>query len=660
MPPDMIKFLLVDDVDENLLALEGLLRREGLEILKANSGTEALELLLVHEVALAILDVQMPGMDGFELAEIMRSTSRTGCVPIIFLTAGGIDENRRFRGYETGAVDFLFKPVEPHVLRSKADVFFDLYQQRQEVGRQRDELRVLLATNAQLLNQTRQNAEALKQSQSELQKINDNTPDIIVRFDHRLRQVYVNKAASSLFSLPTESILGKTMGQLGFPNSFCNVIENAVRDVFESRTVCHVEVTRETEAGTQFFSSRLMPELSDDGAKVEHVLSVTHDITDRKHAEEVLKEADRRKDEFIATLAHELRNPLAPIRNAIELLKLHTHTESGDLNTIRELMDRQVHHLTRLVDDLLEISRITQGKLELRKDRILLTGVVENAIESARPIIESASHTFALSVPKEPIWLDADATRLSQVFTNLLNNSAKYTPKGGKIWMNVRQYGSEVEIAVSDNGIGIPTEHLGRVFKMFSQVTPAIERSQGGLGIGLALVKGLVELHDGYIEAFSGGEGQGSKFVVRLPVSKSDSLEEGQSIDLQSDSTDHNPFKVLVVDDNCDAANSLAMLLQLLGHETMVSHDPIEALAIAEYSRPQLILLDIGLPRVSGYEVARRIRSQNWGKKVTLIAQSGWGQEEDKQRANDAGFDHHMTKPIDHKHLTDLLNSIYH
>src|ERR1700761_9316125 len=338
-----VSFLLVDDLEENLLSLEALLRRDGLVLLKARSGEEALELLLTHDVALALVDVQMPGLDGFELAELMRGNERTRRIPIIFVTAGNADAQRRFRGYEAGAVDFIYKPIEAEVLRSKADVFFELFRQRQQIAAQRDAL----------------------QSQAE-----------------------------------------------------------------------------------------------------------------------ALKEADVRKDEFLATLAHELRNPLAPLRHGLDVLR--RRPEGPESVEIRDIMDRQLVHLVRLIDDLLDVSRVTQGKIELRKTRIQAADVLHAALEASRPLIDSAKHSLTIEAPLEPVWLDADLTRLAQVVGNLLNNAAKYTPERGSIDLSLWTDGDAVVIAVSDNGVGIPAEMQSKVFELFAQVENHTDRARGGLGIGLA------------------------------------------------------------------------------------------------------------------------------------------------------------------------------
>ncbi|PHY14117.1 hybrid sensor histidine kinase/response regulator [Caulobacter sp. B11] len=370
-----INFLLVDDLEENLLALEALLQRDGLTCLKARSGEEALELLLVHDVALALLDVQMPGMDGFQLAEYIRGNARARHIPIIFVTAGSADLQRRFRGYEAGAVDFIHKPIEPTVLRSKANVFFDLHQQRQQIQRQRDELEL---------------------------------------------------------------------------------------------------------------------------------------------AAEALRRADRHKDSFLAVLAHELRNPVAALSGGFHLLNKDISPERAA--DIRNRMDRMLTHLSHLVDDLLDASRVSQGKIALKTERVELGEVLRSAIDASQHNLDAGGHRFITDLPSEPVWLWADHTRLAQIVSNLLNNAAKYTPAGGTVSLSARALDDAVTISVSDTGVGIPVDMQSKIFEIFAQVEAHLAKAQGGLGIGLALVRQLVTLHGGTIEVESAGPNLGSVFTVRLPL----------------------------------------------------------------------------------------------------------------------------------------------
>ncbi len=390
---------------------------------------------------------------------------------------------------------------------------------------------------------------------------------------------------------------------------------------------------------------------------VSGILTQGVDQTDRKRAEEALREADRRKEEFLALLAHELRNPLAPLRNGLHVMRL----AGGDARAIAEaraMMERQLGHMVRLIDDLLDISRISQNKIELRRARVLLGEIINYALESARPAIEAGGHDLAVSMPTEPVWLDADLTRLAQVFSNLLTNSAKYTEPGGRIWLTAVAGGGQVVITIRDTGMGIPAGALPRLFEMFSQVDRNKESASDGLGIGLALVKGLVEMHGGTVWAESGGAGQGSTFTVRLPAL-------GSRVQVPSGTpSDQEPRvrgpgqRILVVDDHRDAARSMARVLTLLGNEVRTAHDGIAAVAAAEEFRPELILMDVGMPRLNGYEATRRIRQQPWGRSITIMALTGWGQEADRVQSREAGCDGHLVKPVNlfdlERHLSEL------
>lgn len=521
-----VHILLVDDLRENLFALDALLRREGLNLLKAASGEEALELLLTTDVALALIDIQMPEMDGFELAEYMRGMERTRRVPIIFLTAGASDNRRRFRGYEAGAVDFLQKPLEPDILRSKVDVFVELYEQRQEVASQRDELEAAVQENRRLLAESRSQSEALR-------------------------------------------------------------------------------------------------------------------------------EADRHKDEFLATLAHELRNPLAPIKNALSIMRVGGANDPA-IAGVCSMLERQVDHMVRLVDDLMEMSRISRGVIELRRERIDLSTIIQNSIETSRPLIDAGGHVLDVHLPEHSIELNGDKVRLAQVFSNLLNNAAKYTDRGGVISLDAEVEGDEIVVSVRDNGIGISSHALSKVFDMFMQADRSSRRAQGGLGIGLTLVKTVVEMHGGTVAARSEGLARGSEFIVRIPLDETD-LKKKPTLDPGIISSGFKRQSILVVDDNADAASSLAMLLKMLGAVVFIANDGPSALAQMEEVRPDVVLLDLGLPGMDGLEVARTIRANPGYRRVVLIALTGWGLEEDRLRTKEAGFDHHLVKPVDLPILRSIL-----
>jgi signal transduction histidine kinase len=378
------------------------------------------------------------------------------------------------------------------------------------------------------------------------------------------------------------------------------------------------------------------------------------DFLARLRFEEALKEADRRKDEFLATLAHELRNPLAPIRNALQILRLSS--DPRVLEQARIMMERQMGQMVRLIDDLLDVSRITRGKVQLRKERVVLAAVVQNAVEACRPLIGSCGQELIVTLPPEPIFLDADPTRLTQVFSNLLNNSARDSDRGARIDLSASRQGKEVVVKVKDTGIGIPLDMVPRVFELFTQAHRGEQRSQGGLGIGLTLVKRLVEMHGGDIQARSAGRGHGSEFIICLPL-----LETAAGPSSPADARiDDRPIKsrILVVDDLEDSAESLAMLLRLLGCEVFTAHDGLEAVEAATEFAPDVVLLDIGLPKLDGYEVCRRIRELPHGRETILVAVTGWGQEEDRRKAQEAGFDQHMVKPVEPAAIEKLLKGL--
>ncbi len=391
------------------------------------------------------------------------------------------------------------------------------------------------------------------------------------------------------------------------------------------------------------------------------IVGIHLDVTERKHAEEALQELNQRKDEFLAMLAHELRNPLAPIRNAAQILRLHAKG-NPKLEWARAVIERQSRHLTRLVDDLLDVSRIVRGQITLEKAPVDLSDVVRHALETSRPLVRERKHQLTVSVPGEPLPLDADLTRLAQVVANLVINAAKYTPEGGRIWLEAERQAERVALRVRDTGMGIAPSLLGHVFELFTQGTRTLDRAQGGLGIGLTLVKKIVEMHGGTVEARSAGSGQGSEFVVCLPLLRARSVagrkHDAPAIGAGAEAESGAPVRVLVVDDNVDAAESIAMLLALEGHEVRSVHAAHDALEAAKSFRPHVVLLDIGLPDMDGYEVARQLRSQQRVESLRLVAITGYGQQSDRLRAQEAGFDQYLVKPVDPEALHAVLDSV--
>jgi signal transduction histidine kinase len=418
----------------------------------------------------------------------------------------------------------------------------------------------------------------------------------------------------------------------------------------EANNALQAEKTRELQA---LNSSLQMANLKMERTNV----VLQNEVAERARVEEALKEADRHKDEFLAMLAHELRNPLAPIRNAVHLIKMRS-LEDPQLCMARDVIERQLKQLTRLVDDLLDVSRITRGKINLARERLELADLMSRAVETVMPAIESRGHALSVELPERPLRLYGDPVRLIQALGNVLGNAAKYTDAGGRIFLGARRRNRDAEITVRDNGMGIAPEVLPRIFDLFTQMDERMERSPSGLGIGLALVRRLVEMHGGSVSAASAGPGLGSEFTIRLPVSieRTDDLVEPSLVPAAAHAPESGSRRrILVADDNLDALESLATLLSLDGHEVYRARDGAEALEVAEQQRPEVALLDIGMPRADGYEVARRIRGAPWGRGITLVALTGWGQESDRRRSEEAGFDIHLTKPVDPKVVSDLL-----
>jgi signal transduction histidine kinase len=542
-----INILIVDDEPKNLTVLETLLDAPGYRLVRADSADQALLALVSEEFALLILDVRMPGMTGFELAQTIKGRKKTSRIPIIFLTAYYNDDQHVLEGYGSGAVDYLHKPVNATVLRSKVAVFAELHRKNREVA---------IANRALLAEVTER-----RRAEQQLQELNENL-DRLVR-----------------------------------------------------------ERTRALE--------QLQAEL---------------------------READRRKDAFIATLAHELRNPLAPVRNAVQILQMQATADQGSQRA-SDIIARQVSVMARLIDDLMDVSRINRGHIELRRELVDLSRVLELAVEASRPYFNEYGHALSLGMPDAPVMLDADVTRLTQVFVNLLTNAAKYTDRGGHIELEVQRGDTGVVVTIADDGIGIPADKLAGVFAMFSQVEDAVSRSRGGLGIGLSLVKHLVELHGGRVEAHSAGPGRGSTFTVSLPLATTAPVDQkvAGSDSMSTARSAARPLKILVVDDHLDGAETITELLSRLGHEVRMVHEGYAALRVASEFRPHLMLLDIGLPVLNGYDVCRIIREQPWGPGVTIVAVTGWGDQEAQRKVHEAGFDRHMVKPVDEKQLLSAL-----
>jgi signal transduction histidine kinase len=565
-----VNILLVDDQPARLLSYQSVLEELGHNLVCAHSGAEALSCLMHMEFALILLDVSMPGMDGFETAAMIHEHPRFERTPIIFVTGVHDTEFDRLKGYKLGAVDYVSIPVVPEVLRGKVSVLIELHCKRRD----------LQAANRSLADANR----ALAEANAALAEANENL---------------------------------------------------------------QLEKARELEA-----LNRNLQVSNRDLAKSNQALQAQ--VAERNRAERALKEADRRKDEFLAILAHELRNPLAALSASARLLGLQAQKPEFAAMASSSIQ-RQVTHMARLLDDLLDVSRISHGVMQLQLDKVELADVVRSAAEMVRPQLEAKQQSLDTVLPEVPAPVMADAVRLIQVLANLLSNSVKYSPDGSRIEMRLEVQEREVSVAVRDNGAGIEPGRLEQVFDMFYQVSKA----QGGLGIGLALVKGLVELHGGRIRAHSDGAGQGSEFVLTLPRVH----EAPQLVGLPGGEGAHAealPMRVLVADDNRDNAMSWAILIEGMGHQVAVAYDGLSAVQSASLMQPQVLLLDIGMPHLDGYEVARRIRATDWGQDAYLVAVTGWGQAKDRAMAKEAGFDEHYTKPLDPDHLETLLRKASH
>ena len=548
---DPVDILLVDDQPARLLAYRAILAPLAENLVEASSGAEALKHLMERECALILLDVNMPGMDGFETASMIHQHPRFEKTPIIFVTAINVSDMDRMRGYKLGAVDYVTVPIIPEILRSKVVVLAELHRKRRDL---------------QLANQRLEQAnEALRVEKArELMRLN------------------------------------------------------------ESLRLANNELaTRNTELQSQ--------------------------IAERVSAELRLLEVNRRKDEFLATLAHELRNPLAALGNALNALQLGERVDP-----LHEAMLRQLKLLVRLIDDLLDIARINRGKLTVQRTATTLRAVLDSAIETAMPLLLADRHALEIHVPDEEIGLYADQDRLSQVFSNLLNNAVKYSASGSPITLTATSDGDSVEIAVTDSGIGLAPGKTEEIFEAFAQIDTSVERSRGGLGIGLTLVKRIVELHGGRIVAHSEGLGKGSRFTVALPL---EPIPAGVGVTAPAQSTLNVRCRALIVDDNRDSADTMAMMLQMLGHETECIYDPRQTTDMVASFDPDIVFLDIGMPGLSGYDVARALRA-TVGPQLTLVAVTGWGHAEDRRRTAEAGFDHHLVKPADMAAISAICNSI--
>ncbi|HXC39760.1 MAG TPA: response regulator [Burkholderiales bacterium] len=674
-----INILIVDDEPRNLVVLETVLDDPGYRLVRAETADRALLALVEQEFALLILDIQMPVMTGFELAQLIKQRKKTAQVPIIFLTAYYNEDQHMLEGYGSGAVDYLLKPVNPVILRSKVAIFAELHRKNNElavanrallteVGERREAQQQLRELNETLERRVAERTEALTErtkvekaareqlrASEELNRsLMDGTADCVQVLDLDGRLLHINRPGLALLELGDFEPYNGMHWRALWPDAAHAAVDSAIVRALAGESSSFV-APRPTSAGDLMWWSVLVsPVRHPVNGRLARLLAVSRDVTEARRAEQALREADERKDAFIATLSHELRNPLAPMRNAINLMR-GDNLSDADFAWCRDVIDRQLQQMARLLEDLLDVSRITRAKLTLRRERVEMSAVIEQAVETARPVINEAHHTLSVAPPRAPLILMGDSARLAQVVSNLLINAAKFTPAGGRIELTVEHAEGEVTLRVRDNGIGIARDQLPHIFQVFGQVPSAQARSQGGLGIGLSLARGLVELHGGTLTVNSDGPGKGSEFIMRLPAAArpADALPPASA---PVEAAAH--FRILVADDLRDSADSLGLLLKAMGNEVCIVYGGAQAVEAAGTFRPDLVFLDLGMPEVDGYEACRRIRSAPGGGRVVIIAQTGWGQEQDRRRTNEAGFDHHMVKPIDGQALEALLARI--
>ncbi len=697
-----VNVLVVDDHPDKLLSLEAVLSNLGENIVTARSGREALRRLLEQDFAVILLDVNMPDIDGFETAALIRQHRRCAHTPIIFVTAFS-DAMLTQQGYSLGAVDYILSPVVPDVLRTKISVFADLFRKTEEIKRHAEERIALVqeqAARASAEEATRRSS-FLAEATAVITRSLDCGATVrginqvvipflaemsaIVLVDEHLSITQVEMAwvdaggqrftanESNLNAFPPSLIAA--IEQVLASGSFSFLPELPVaaapqqsRLAGDEREICPLELRSAVvlplaarnrtigalvlgvhQLGRTFGSSQL--------ALAEDLVGRAGIAIDNSRLHENVKEHDRRKDEFLAMLGHELRNPLAPIRNAVEILRL-TDPPNSTSEQARDMIDRQVGHMARLIDDLLDVSRIARGKIQLHKDRCDLAAIVRETTEDYRSAMAASGLSLVVDVPQEPLWVLSDATRISQIVGNLLQNAHKFTDTGGQISLHLKAQAGDREalLTVRDTGIGMEPDTLAGIFVAFSQADRSLDRSRGGLGLGLALVKGLVELHGGTVQATSQGPGRGSEFVVRLPLEPAPEQRVTQSPPPRINAA---AYRILIIEDNRDGAESMRTLLSLLGHQTTVTYAGSSGLEAARQMKPDVVLCDIGLPGgMDGYAVARALRADPALSGLLLIALTGYGREEDQQRAAEAGFDHHMTKPVNFQDMAWALSSL--
>ena len=695
------KILVVDDRQDKLLVFESILQELKQTIFTARSGEEALKLVLEHEFAVVLLDVNMPGLDGFETAALIRKRRKTAHVPIIFVTSYS-DEMLTAQGYSLGAVDYILSPVVPEILRTKVKVFVDLFCLSQSAKRQAEE-RIALASE----HAARAAAEEANRRSSllaEASRVLSGSLDVRPRVQELFSIVVPALADYCSFTpVDEEGRIGHTdltwarpngppgtASTRAIPPALAESVERAIAtrkpqkianrgtaptqsnqngsdpaELAFEMPICSMSIfpliARRRMVGVLSFAlfSHTRVFNDSDWSLMEDLANRAAVALDNAYLFQQLQNADHQKNEFLAMLGHELRNPLAAIRNAVEVSRI-PRLDISKLNWVQGIIERQIEHLMRLVDDLLDVSRITRGTIELQLASLTVSSVVSAAVESSSPLIESRRHRLTVSTPPETLWIKADAVRLAQVLGNLLNNASKYTPEGGSISMTVIREGDQVVFRVTDTGLGLSEEIRSRMFDLFAQGDVPPNSLREGLGVGLTVVRRLVELHGGSVNAFSEGLNKGSEFTVSLPLLHEEEIESANSPASAPDpgQASQKILRVLVVDDNDDVAQSTGLMLQLAGFEVELACDGPAALKAVSDFHPDAVLLDIGLPIMDGYEVARRLRAQPSGEQLVILAISGYGQKHNKEDSTNSGFDSYLIKPIDPSHLVNLLLSV--
>ncbi|XYJ12066.1 hybrid sensor histidine kinase/response regulator [Telluria sp. B2] len=627
MTANQFLILNVDDNDGARYAKTRILQGAGFRVLEAANGTDALAMVREEDPALVLLDVKLPDINGIEVCRRIKSDPDTNCVLVLQTSAALTGRADKIRGLEGGADNYLAAPIEA------------------------DEL----VANVNALLRMRQTQDELRESEERFRQLTDNIEDVFWMFsapDGVL--AYVSPAYAAIWGRSVESLRRNHLGWL-------DGVHPDDRARLQGRWAAlasqpHYDEEFRVVLGdgtTRWVRDRLFPVRNARG-EVYRVARVTSDISARKEMEALLRAADANKNQFLATLAHELRNPLSPIRNAAALLGVTGANAAERQNRAREVILRQVDHLAHLVDDLLDVARISEGKIVLRREEVNLGAVIAQAIETAGPLIAAREHHLEIQQPERQIWIAGDPVRLAQSMGNLLHNAAKFTPKGGHIRLVVTLDGDTVRIAVIDNGIGIAEDNLPRIFGMFAQAAVPPDRAPEGLGIGLSLVSRLLEMHGGQLRAESPGIGMGSTFTVELPVLRVTGAEQGAAAPEEAAGM-AGGLRVLLVDDNIDAMEMMGFLLAEMGHEAWTTHDASQIVPLALQHRPQVIVLDIGLPGADGYELARMLKAHPELKHIRLVAHTGYGSPEDRRKALEAGFDAHLVKPAELEDLEKAL-----